>query len=49
MDSPSADGRVCLVAEDLYHDFAEACNCVVRDIDAGKLSYPKLRTFYLTT
>jgi hypothetical protein len=46
---PTADGRVCLVAEDLYRDFAEACNCVLRDIDAGKLSHPKLRTTYLTT
>jgi hypothetical protein len=46
---PTADGRICLVAEDLYRDFAEACNCVLRDIDASKLSHPKLRTTYLTT
>ena len=45
----TAEGRICLVAEDLYQDFAEACKSVVRDIDAGKLSHPKLRTTYLTT
>lgn len=46
---PTADGRVCLIAEDLYQDFGEACKCVVADIDTGKLSHPKLRTTYLTT
>jgi hypothetical protein len=37
----TADGRICLVAE----DFAEACKCVLRDIDAGKLSHPKLSSW----
>lgn len=46
---PTADGRLCLIAEDLYRDFAEACDSVIRDIDAGKLRHPKLRTTYLTT
>jgi hypothetical protein len=46
---PTTEGRVCLIAEDLYEDFATACKSVMHDIDTGKLSHPKLRTTYLTT
>jgi hypothetical protein len=41
------DNRLCLVAEDLYQDFADACRTVTQKIDGGKLKHPKLRSGFL--
>lgn len=46
---PTKEGRVCLIAEDLYEDFARACRSVTHDIDTGKLCHQKLGTTYLKT
>jgi hypothetical protein len=41
------DQKLCLVAEDLYDDFADACRAVIGKIDNGDLNHPKLAKTYL--
>jgi len=43
----TSDGRVCLIAENLYEDFEKACHAVITRIDNGQLSHPKLTKPYL--
>jgi hypothetical protein len=43
------DGKICLVAEDLYADFTAACRTVLKKIDNGELNHDKLKRGFLRT
>jgi hypothetical protein len=41
------DEKICLVAEDLYADFAAACRTVLNKIEQGNLNHDKLKRGFL--
>lgn len=43
------DGKICLVAEDFYQDFAVACRTVLARIDSHQLNHDKLKRGFLRT
>jgi hypothetical protein len=43
----TSDGKICLVAEDLFEDFAIACRKVLEKIDKGDLTHKKLKKGFL--
>src|ERR1043165_3827542 len=43
----TSDGKICLVAEDLFEDFASACRTVLAKIDKGELMHTKLKRGFL--
>jgi hypothetical protein len=43
----TSDGKICLVAEDLYADFVTACRTVLTKIDSGELSHKKFSRGFL--
>lgn len=42
------DGKICLVAEELYADFEIACSKVIKMIKTRQLTHPKLTRGFLT-